>query len=170
MEHVMIDLETMGTEPGCAICSIGICEFDPYIDPSEWRSGLYVIDWSTWGTLDPSTVKWWLKQSDEARAQILRDGLPLEDVLKRIVPALHRAKYIWANDPDFDCCILEAACRACGLFGAWKYYKHRSVRTVRMIGSDLGIPEIERFGAHTAEADCQYQAIIVSNVLRRLKC
>lgn len=96
--HIMLDLETWGTEPGCDIRSIGACVFDPVAgtvcdsaeiygvnaDPTGKTDGSFYIACdnpiSTYKTerceetrvhplhRDERTVKWWSEQSDEAQA------------------------------------------------------------------------------------------------------
>jgi len=68
--HIMIDLETMGTRPDAPIIAIGAVSFDVDTD-WVWRTFYVNIDLqsavSAGAKIDPSTVMWWMKQSDEAR-------------------------------------------------------------------------------------------------------
>ena len=62
----MLDLETLSTRNDAAIISIGLVKFDQngVIDSQGWA-----LDFSkVTGHIDPGTVKWWMEQSDMARA------------------------------------------------------------------------------------------------------
>lgn len=68
--HVMLDLETLGTEHDAMIISIGAVAFrfdDVPILADRFFYTAVDIERSS-GSISPSTVNWWLKQSDEARA------------------------------------------------------------------------------------------------------
>ena len=74
--EVMLDLETMGNGPDAAIVAIGAVAFDIETATISPR-GFYVrVDLESaigsGGVMDPSTVIWWLQQSDEAREEITR--------------------------------------------------------------------------------------------------
>lgn len=166
--NTMIDLETMGVAAGCPICTVGIVEFDPFKPIETWLFGYYKLDWVSWGVPDSSTVEWWLGQSCEARSEL--DGTAsYKEVLGKVMPRLYSSKVIWACDPDFDLAILNAAAVAHGL-SPTRYWRARSVRTMKDIGRMINLPEIPREGTyHKASDDAKYQAILVANVMRKLK-
>lgn len=84
MTHIMLDLETWGTKPGCDIRSIGAVVFDPYdahsvglvgtSEPTMFYTATRNPDCYPSQRLkypltrDPETVKWWNEQSDEAQS------------------------------------------------------------------------------------------------------
>lgn len=95
MTHIMLDLETWGTRPGCDIRSIGATVFDPvtgtvgvdpytdifYLPTSNPIQGRYGGPKETVDSIycngvyrnydlhrDPKTVDWWNNQSPEAQA------------------------------------------------------------------------------------------------------
>ncbi|ENC4628233.1 3'-5' exoribonuclease, partial [Escherichia coli] len=66
--HLMIDLETMGKNPDAPIASIGAVFFDPQTG-EQGPEFSKIIDMGTCGgTVDISTIEWWLQRSGEARA------------------------------------------------------------------------------------------------------
>ena len=76
----MIDLETLGTDPTAPIVAIGAVFFDP-------KTGELGVEFSATidfesacerRTPDASTIKWWLKQSDDARAKVIRGNSTME--------------------------------------------------------------------------------------------
>lgn len=77
--EVMLDLETMGNGPDAAIVAIGAVAFSlerAEISPSVFYR-LVTLESAVrqGGSIEPSTVIWWLQQSDEAREEITRDDL-----------------------------------------------------------------------------------------------
>ena len=73
IQHIMLDLETMGTGPNAAITAIGAVKFDP--DKGEIVETFYFkvnLESSVkqGGVIDASTVIWWLGQNEEARAEM----------------------------------------------------------------------------------------------------
>lgn len=69
MNHLMIDLETMGNKPTAPIVAIGAVFFDP--TSSELGAEFYVAvnlasAMEQGAKPDGDTILWWLKQSAEA--------------------------------------------------------------------------------------------------------
>ena len=90
MNHCMIDLETLGTQPGSIILSIGAVLFDPTKAPHEClgEEFYYVIGKPTCLaaglTFSQDTLDWWKKQSPEARKVLTQSEDPNESIsLKR---------------------------------------------------------------------------------------
>ena len=128
MQHIMLDLETMGTGPNAAIVAIGAVEFD-LNELTTGRTFYTAIDLvsavESGGTIDASTVLWWLKQDETARAE-LTDGEKMNhqaalwrfaSYLKTIVDA----KYIWGNGSDFDNVILSNAYKRAAMPPQWRW-------------------------------------------------
>lgn len=83
MKHMMLDLETMGNKSNSVILSVGAVMFDIetgeigeyFYERIEFQSALDV------GLkINADTVEWWMKQSDEARAQLFEK--PRHDIKK----------------------------------------------------------------------------------------
>ena len=85
MSHAMIDIETLGTKPGCIIQSIGAVLFDPFGKPVEMYpfyrniSKQSCLDIGL--TEDPNTVKWWSEQSDIAKTHLLHDQVDIASAM-----------------------------------------------------------------------------------------
>ena len=158
---VMVDLETLGTTPGCVILSIGAVAFDRVagtlgnefyvnLDPDSCRGfGLSV---------NPQTVEWWARQSPEARAALESDQLPLGLALAAFTGffKLNGGRTIWGHGANFDPPVLEAAYRALGVTPPWKYWAVRDTRTLYEL-ADVS-PDRTEGVHHNALADAVSQA------------
>lgn len=165
---IMLDLETLGTKPGSVILSIGACTFGTalgrrafhdYLDlDSQVRRGM---------SIDPDTLMWWFKQSDQARAaqETPRDqpSAVLErftDWCKEVTAANSATSFhIWGHGSNFDLPLIEELYRRYGLKWPWQYNKVRDTRTL----FDLAGKKMGDFGtpnplAHDALQDAIYQA------------
>lgn len=166
--HVMLDLETLGNAPGCAIVSIGAVVFGGGAIYSEFVQHIQLEDCVRRGLeMDASTVLWWLKQDEVARKALMdgqAQGLPLEHALDVFNTWLGQQctiewdkLRIWGKGPSFDCAILAAAYRKIGRRIPWKYSNERCLRTV--IAMHPEVPEPEREGVqHDALDDAIHQA------------
>ncbi|ENC7553637.1 3'-5' exoribonuclease [Escherichia coli] len=175
--HLMIDLETMGKNPGAPIASIGAVFFDPQTG-EQGPEFSKIIDMGTCGgTVDISTIEWWLQRSGEARAAILADRIPLDDALLQLREFIDENSgeffvQVWGNGANFDNTILRRSYERQGIPCPWRYYNDRDVRTIVELGKAIdfdartAIPfEGER---HNALDDARYQAKYVSVIWQKL--
>ena len=64
MRHLMLDIETFGTTPGCVVLSIGAVEFDLDGIKGEFHAHIDVDSSTALGLkVDARTEKRWLEQS-----------------------------------------------------------------------------------------------------------
>lgn len=172
----MIDIETLGTSHNALILSIGAVQFNDHgtygevyleIDPaSANEAGLKI---------DPMTVLWWMKQSDEARSKIthMHAPMPLRDALQSLAAWMDKvepefnARQVWGNASTFDNVILGNAFKAVGLKQPWPFWGDRCYRTLKNL-----VPQIpyERTGtAHAALDDARSQARHAAAILQALQ-
>lgn len=176
MTDIMLDLETWGTRPGCAIRSIGAVTFDPNGDDTGNEFYVNVSDMScelAGLTMDPNTVAWWERQSKEAQDALLVDPQPLSDALWSFANWFQTmgGKRIWSHGANFDQPILEAAYVACDFSGApWDFWNSRCSRTLLDIAQvDTKAGAVGRRGtAHKAIDDAKFQALCVQAGIKRL--
>ena len=166
--RVMLDIETLGIEPGAAICSIGACTFDTDGVGETFEVAVDLESCQDRGLeIDADTLKWWLEQDDAAR-EILTGGVPLATALSELRDFLDTNDYdeLWANSPKFDCEHLEAAYDALDWPTPWVFYELRDVRTVQALP---GAVERDQDGTeHDALDDAVHQAREVAATLRAL--
>lgn len=174
---VMVDLETLSTRPDAAIISIGACWFNA--DTQEvgrpWHTRIDMADSiRSGGHVDGDTVRWWLRQSDAARASITEGCSNLVDdalqgfamYLRGIAP--YSEVRVWGNGADFDLPILASAYARASLEQPWRYFNGRCLRTLRNLHPDVEVPVFEGT-EHNAADDAQHQARQAIAILRAIQ-
>lgn len=170
MNHLMIDIETLGTEPDAAILSIGAVFFDVRIHA---LGGLYTVikkdcPDNMCRMHDKATLDWWEKQSPEAR-QVFVDAesdkaISLGQALQTLNLFIGKKKpKVWSNGATFDLMILENAYRQMKIKTPWSFRDHRCYRTLKSLQPNLKAKRIGTY--HNAEDDACYQAICASKIL-----
>lgn len=146
MNHIMIDLETIGTRPGSAILTIGAVRFDPatdnlgdIIDPRmlpEDRAFYRRIERGSCTALglteDADTLAWWGRQSTEARQEAF-DADPRHPIAEVMAAFTHwcgRDPFPWSHGASFDVVLCEAIFERLGLRAPWKFWNVRDTRTL----------------------------------------
>ena len=153
MLDVMLDLETMGNGPDAAIVAIGAVEFD--VKTRELGRQFYsVIDLESavkfGGVMDPSTVLWWLKQSEDARKLFIEKGQPIDAALADFSAWLTQCGpidelKIWGNGAAFDNVILSSAYKRSGIPQPWQFRNDRCYRTIKGLYKHV---KMQRQGVH----------------------
>lgn len=153
------------------------CDNPQLVDPTG--NDAYVMRYPL--TREPETVQWWGEQSPEAQAAF-ENPVDLRDALYSFGYWLGQINAgeatdmsdsplrIWANDPQFDVSILEAAYRAVGLPHPWHYRAPRSFRTIVEL-SGMSRDDMQQFNTgttHNALDDAISQAKIVCEAYKRL--
>lgn len=167
MTHIMLDLETLGTTPGCAIVSIGACSFSMDGVGKEFYA---VVDLEkNVGEFSPSTLKWWMQQSDEARAVFQSaDAAHIASAVSSFAEFWHQneGKFLWGHGAGFDAPILEAAYTALGYVAPFKFYNNRDTRTLYAL-AEVG-PDRAVGTHHNALDDAKAQALAVIEGYKKL--
>ena len=168
----MLDLETLGTRPGCVILTLGAVKFDPY-SLKEPGPGIYfrvdVDEQTALGReVQEDTLNWWISQADDIREEALgeSDRVSLDTLYRDLNRFLVGANNIWAQGPLFDFAILENLYRQMGWPTPWQYWQIRDSRTLFGVHGD---PRIKgKAGLHNALEDCVSQAVAVQQVYNKL--
>lgn len=174
MKDLMIDLETLGTTPESPIVAIGAVLFDKSTGEtgSEFEAVINFSSACSGRKIDPSTVAWWLGQSDEARKRILRGNFKMRDALTQLADFINMHTngdvYPWGNGATFDISMLENCYQQYGLIIPWKFWAVRDCRTVEHL-SELDKRTFERDGVHhSALDDAKHQVKYISAMVRSL--
>lgn len=175
MNHIMLDIETMGTSTSATIMSIGACYFDPAT--GEIGDTFHEqVNISSNGQIDASTVIWWMKQSDDTRSKFYNnDKAPhINAVLAGFVNFVKLDCQVWGNGVAFDNVIIRNAYEhpSCRDTTPWKFWNDRDVRTMVELGKVIGIDPKRDFPfegvKHDALADAIHQAKYVSAIWQAL--
>lgn len=177
--NVMVDLETLGTQPGCKILSIGAATFDAhgagrafYIEVARNRGQDMLVE-------DPDTLEWWAKQTPEAKTLLATPDdekvtltaalISFNQWLREVAETDARNNLrvaLWGNGSDFDNAILAHACKAVNVRPGWPFWGNRCYRTLKNLAPDIAV---ERIGIHhNALDDALTQADHAAQILLEL--
>lgn len=180
MRSVMVDIETLGLNPGCPILSIGAVVFDPLINfvSKEDRFHTWVRpSYSVFEgfKIDADTLRWWLQKDPEFLAECEAVGGNTYNALIQFNNwvATQKVNHIWANDPSFDIAIINQAARTIlgSPLSSFNYKGERSFRTIVALGIELGIVAPERredLKKHNALSDAIAQAEEVTYIISQI--
>ncbi len=183
MQHVMLDLETWGTVPGCAIRSIGAVVFDPHGTGNELRDCKASRDLTFYLNItddsnelfglrrEDSTVAWWASQSEAAKSALMANQVSLNGALADFTEwwRSHNVVLLWSHGASFDVPVLAVAYHLGGLKPPWDYRKVRDTRTLYDITA-LPMNARTNIGvAHNALDDAITQAMDVQSSYRVLR-
>ena len=179
---ITVDIETLGTQPGCPIIQIGYCGFDAY-DTSftPLISGAYRIPLSAIqgkDKIDGGTLDWWFNQSASAVAELISGAGALSATrqsesnmliafAKDLAPHAHIAN-LWGNSHSFDLVLIEAALARYGMEKFWNFRNERCYRTLK---EELYWVKADPFigTKHTALHDAYNEAAHLYKLLKELR-
>jgi hypothetical protein len=143
---IMLDIETLSTQPNASILSIGAIRFNrkgPILPLNKMDQFYIRIDRKSCDDLkmhvDPKTVEWWDKQDEAIRDEAMGDGddrVTLREGLEKLTKWIGGGNVTpWGNGDDFDCVIMGEAYKSVGLTQPWKFWNTRDVRTILDFGN-----------------------------------
>jgi len=173
--NLMIDLETLSTEPNAAILSIAA---KPFLH-SEPRETFYMrLDPLQYDAYSPAysvcqdTINWWDKQHPAARREVFGGT---ESILTAMTAfsfyciSLDAQIIPWSKGSDFDLPILANAFDQCNIPIPWKYDDHRCFRTLDKLMSKNWPTEPFKGTKHSALDDAIHQAELAQKYLIELQ-
>jgi DNA polymerase III epsilon subunit-like protein len=159
LTDVMIDIETLGTSPGCAILSIAAVPFNCIAPLEYFYARVSAVSCTEVGLhIDDKTVDWWATQSPEANYEAFNGTTHITVALSELNAYIMRLGDVrlWGNGASFDVPILEAAMAKCGLKPKWKYYNSMCYRTLKSLFPQIkAAPNVMK---HSALEDARTQA------------
>jgi len=161
MKSVMVDIETLSTADDACVISIGLAAFDEHGVTRTLGIALDPKDWD--GHINPTTVKWWMKQDEHAQQYSFNGKEKWQTATLLLQEFLADADEVWANSPQFDLTILKQ------WWGRHRsdpfpveYKAHRDCRTIfaeaRRLGIELGDAYKMGTTAHNPVDDAANQA------------
>lgn len=176
--HIMIDLETMGTDHFSAILSIGAVHFDPNSDVihTKFEINVDLLSATRAGLrMDAEAVNFWLNPERAAArdAWFAKDKFDLDTALHGFTLWLNdmgpaEDRRIWGNGANFDAPLLGDAYKALGMELPWSFYQELCFRTIKNLPGAKDCKPEDTGIAHTALSDAVYQAVWMQNILRKL--
>lgn len=190
LNHVMVDLETLGTMAGCVGLSIGAVEMD-MVNLRLGREFYIVVDRESseaaYLRVEKDTADWWGCQSAEAQ-KVLHEAasgtaakLPVAMTkFNTFLAGLGKATTIrqWGNGADFDNPILRLMYDAAGVkpycsgAASWGGRCHRTMKTLdELFGDVFAAPKIVRGDGvhHHALDDAKAQAHQLFEIVRQVR-
>ncbi len=151
MNHVMLDLETLGNGNEASIISIGACRFNP-MRPGKIEDSFHVAVCADSSTriglkIDASTVMWWLHADRQAAREQLaqHERMDIMIALDGFAQWIGEDPVVWGNGATFDNVILRNAYRLAGLPCPWMFYNDRCYRTFKALAPSV---KLQREGTH----------------------
>ncbi len=171
MNKLMIDIETLSTQPNAVVLSIGAVIFN---DNGIIDSFYTVLDAEIQVTRDicHETVKWWNNQDYRIKEELFDNPYKAHpkfslDTFNEFITMFNPSE-IWANGPDFDCIILNSLSNDFLSFNILDFRKYRCFRTLKKL---IPLDESEiapNTSAHNALSDAVWQANYVIQALKKL--
>jgi len=165
MLHVMLDLETLGTTPGCPVLSIGAVAFDPVA--REIHDRFYRVcglkeQFAAGLVPNAETLAWWAQQPNIAAtfAELAQTSAAL--AFSHFRGWFPEDALVWGNGADFDMPILAEAMRRLGYSAPWKPFSGRCFRTLKNLYP--AVPKVKPAEAHNALSDAEAQAQWAMNI------
>ena len=168
MNHLMIDIETLGITPQAPVFSIGAVLFE--IETGEivntFRAFIDLNEAMMGRRPDGDTIKWWMEQSPEAQRE-MGGHQSMRMALTRLCDFSNvPIDGVWSNGSCFDIVILEDLFRQYEMDAPWKFHQIKDMRTIKFLAPEC---PVEREGTHhSAIDDAIYQANCVSWMYRHL--
>lgn len=177
--RIMLDIETLGTTPGCVVLSIGAVKIERGEETARFYEVISLKDSTDHGlVIETETMVWWMDQPEDARGSWMR-ALSIS-TLKDALTAFNRWVFgtndesrwhpsreveFWCKGAAFDFPILEAAYRAVKMTPPWHYSMLRCYRTLAA-QSRVDPPEFEGT-PHDALCDARHQARHLISILEQ---
>ena len=171
MKHIMIDIETMGTNTSKSlVLSVGAIAFDLAKEGPNLSGNIFmrVLFWEqqiiNGRLIEPGTQKWWSEQTQGARDhwenpphKIQPAFLSKEFIEYRDLCLGDPGTLIWANGIVFDIGNLESLFLQHSSDIPWKYNLVRDARTIYNLPKLRSMPETFSFVGHDPVEDCRKQ-------------
>jgi len=143
MYHAMVDIESLGTDYGSVILSIGAVAFEPYdedIKESKFHVNIDLADSLPKGfTIDGETFYWWWNRDAKARAAIvIPEPKPVLRSLLDLLDWYHFSQCEAAWSHRFDMELLGAYHKKLAIDTPWGYRGERDIRTLLGLAGRFG--------------------------------
>ncbi len=160
--HLMLDFETLGTDPDTCVLSLGAVTFtiNGIIEEKEWHFNLHG-QMRAKRSVNPDTLVWWMNQGGEAKA-VFEKSIKSPLMCGQFAPefaawiAPHNVK-VWGNGATFDVSIVENIMKSFAVPYPWRFTNVRCYRTIKA-GYDIEGGQFRAGVKHNALDDARFQA------------
>lgn len=169
MSHLMIDIETLSTQPNAVILTLAAQRFNPFGTGYPDQEFIYerlTLESQEDRHIDDSTIEWWATQPPAVQEAAFGESnrLSLEETLDKLHRLAWHSDFVWMQGPTFDAVILENAYRSLNKVIPWSFWKIRDSRTVISLSPGADRPTVE----HDALGDARGQILRLQAALARL--
>lgn len=179
---VMIDIETTGRTPGCAIIQIAAVPFNintGKVSTNTFKMSINLDKQKQKGfNLDSNTIGWWVKENSKLFTELSQSNNHYVDVGARFQQwfrTLENSRQIrvWGNSNRFDLGILEGWYQK-GIGEKqfepfWNTWLERDVRTLAMLDPQIKANTKFEGTKHNAIDDCKHQIKYCRAIVRKYK-
>ncbi len=166
--QVMLDLETLSTEPNAMVVAIGAVKFDAHRILDKFYVTIDAADSERYGRhISAGTVLWWMSEERvAARAQaFLKENVDMHSALDGFAQWFGPDSLpVWGNGASFDNVILGSSYKSAGLEQPWKFWDDRCYRTVKNLAPAIKLERVGTF--HNAVDDAESQARHLQKIAR----
>jgi hypothetical protein len=164
MNHIMLDIETLGTDPSSVITSVGAVVFNESKILARLDVHLPIQPQLDRGrTITEGTILFWLKQSEEARQQLIKGqakAVKVSEGLKEITAFFksHDIVGVWGNGVGFDNVMLKDLYQTAKMPVPWAFWMDADYRTIKNLwGENAPVNRVGVF--HNGVDDAETQAV-----------
>ena len=172
-DHVVVDIETLGTIPGAPIVQIAAVAFALGASEDEWELFEVKVDVRSLIYKDGisfDTLAWWVAQPKGTIDEVFGEAERLD--IASALNSFHKwlgftnTKTLWGNGAAFDNELLKAALlQYCGIREPWNFRIDHCFRTVKNLYKKQ-VHEPHFIGTkHNALDDARHQARWLSQIL-----
>lgn len=174
LQHIMIDLETLGTRADSCILSIGAVKCDPEtgtIDENTFYASISVdSNLEANRHISESTLLWWFNRSKEAQRVMTEPKVTLVSALDDFTAFFDHPDYmVWSNGASFDIPMMEHAFSTHGMDTPWKFWNSRCFRTIKNLPTSKNAAMIDNPVKHNALSDAYTQALQLHEYFKNMK-
>lgn len=171
--HLMLDLETLGTDPRSVILSIGAVFFTETEIGKKFYVELDADEQTEYfkRKVSMNTVAWWIDQDDDAKQLFSNPdkkmfGIALSE-LHDFIGEEAATVEVWSNGASFDIPMLNTAFHDVGLPTPWRFYNERCYRTMKNLVP--GVPKPDVGTKHNALDDALAQALHLQAIWQEMR-
>jgi len=173
---IMIDLETLHTDPDCVVLTIGAVRFNPksngVAEKLELRPTIEDQTEVYNRSISEDTLRWWSEQNSEAREEAFSEEnrMPFSECMEILYKFCWNRRAVWSNGAPFDLVVMENAWRQTSDKPnpiPWPFWSMRDTRTLYEI-AQVSLRDEGNITSHRAVDDAEKQAIVVQKAYKKL--